>query len=90
MRILVVEDEQKVANALKEGLEGEHFDNPFWLRSVAAHPKKRYPGRDWVFWQYSGSGLSHGVDGKIDLNVFRGSEQDWWAWVSGATAVASR
>jgi DNA-binding response OmpR family regulator len=26
MRILVVEDEQKVANALKEGLEGENFD----------------------------------------------------------------
>jgi two-component system, OmpR family, copper resistance phosphate regulon response regulator CusR len=26
MRILVVEDEQKVANALREGLEGERFD----------------------------------------------------------------
>jgi len=26
MRVLVVEDEQKVANALREGLEGEHFD----------------------------------------------------------------
>jgi DNA-binding response OmpR family regulator len=26
MRILVVEDEQKVANALKEGLEDEHFE----------------------------------------------------------------
>lgn len=26
MRILVVEDEQKVANALKEGLEGERYD----------------------------------------------------------------
>jgi two-component system copper resistance phosphate regulon response regulator CusR len=26
LRILVVEDEQKVANALKEGLEGEHFE----------------------------------------------------------------
>src|SRR6187401_3176111 len=26
MRILVVEDEQKVANALKEGLEGESYD----------------------------------------------------------------
>jgi len=26
MRILVVEDEQKVANALREGLEGEHFE----------------------------------------------------------------
>jgi two-component system copper resistance phosphate regulon response regulator CusR len=26
MRILVVEDEQKVADALREGLEGEHYD----------------------------------------------------------------
>jgi DNA-binding response OmpR family regulator len=26
MRVLVVEDEQKVADALREGLEGEHFD----------------------------------------------------------------
>src|SRR5258706_14206026 len=26
MRILVVEDEQKVANALREGLEGERYD----------------------------------------------------------------
>lgn len=26
MRILVIEDEAKVARALKEGLEGEHYD----------------------------------------------------------------
>ena len=26
MRILVVEDEQKVANALREGLEGERYE----------------------------------------------------------------
>src|SRR5262249_21387381 len=26
MRVLVVEDEQKVANALREGLEAEHYD----------------------------------------------------------------
>ena len=26
MRILIVEDELKVANALKQGLEGEHYD----------------------------------------------------------------
>ena len=26
MRVLVVEDEQKVANALREGLEGERYD----------------------------------------------------------------
>ncbi|MBX3577120.1 MAG: glycoside hydrolase family 25 protein [Rhizobiaceae bacterium] len=72
-----------------DNLKG-HFKNyPFWLRSVAAHPSKRYPGRDWVFWQYSGSGLSHGVKGQIDLNVFRGNEAEWRRWLGGARLVAS-
>jgi lysozyme len=62
-------------------LKGAFPNHPFWLRSVAAHPSKRYPGRDWVFWQYSGSGLSQGVGGKIDLNVFHGDEATWWKWL---------
>lgn len=66
----------------RDNLHGEFPNHPFWLRSVAAHPSKIYPGRKWVFWQYSGSGLSHGVEGKIDLNVFRGSESDWHDWVA--------
>jgi lysozyme len=73
-----------------DNLKGEFKNHPFWLRSVAVHPSKRYPGRDWVLWQYSGSGLSHGVDGKIDLNVFHGSERQWWAWASGVTSLASQ
>jgi len=68
----------------RDNLTGEFKNYPFWLRSVAAHPSKVYPGRKWLFWQYSGSGLSHGVTGKIDLNVFRGSERDWHNWVNGA------
>jgi lysozyme len=71
-----------------DNLRGEFLDYPFWLRSVAAHPSKRYPGRKWVFWQYSGSGLSHGVKGKIDLNVFHGSEKQWRDWVSGTSYMA--
>ncbi|WP_416798851.1 GH25 family lysozyme [Ciceribacter azotifigens] len=63
-------------------LEGAFREYPFWLRSVAAHPSKVYPGRKWLFWQYSGSGLSHGVQGRIDLNVFRGSEEDWHDWTA--------
>ncbi|PZO72851.1 MAG: glycosyl hydrolase [Mesorhizobium amorphae] len=63
-------------------------NHPFWLRAVAQHPSVVYPGRKWVFWQYSGSGLSHGVDGKIDLNVFHGSEGQWRNWLSGQRAVA--
>lgn len=66
----------------RDNLRGEFPNHPFWLRAVAAHPSKVYPGRKWLFWQYSGSGLSHGVDGKIDLNVFHGSERDWHAWIA--------
>ena len=51
--------------------------------AVAAHPSKVYPGRKWVFWQYSGSGLSKGLKGRIDLNVFHGSEAAWHDWVAG-------
>jgi lysozyme len=66
----------------RDNLKGQFLDYPFWLRSVAAHPSKVYPGRKWVFWQYSGSGLSHGVKGQIDLNVFHGSEKTWHNWLS--------
>lgn len=72
-----------------DNLEGEFLDYPFWLRAVAQHPSKVYPGRKWVFWQYSGSGLSHGVEGKIDLNAFHGSEKQWRAWLQGQSTVAS-
>ncbi len=68
-----------------DNLKGAFPNHPFWLRSVAAHPSKRYPGRDWLFWQYSGSGLSQGVGGKIDLNVFHGDEAAWWRWVNKVT-----
>jgi lysozyme len=66
----------------RDNLQGELLNYPFWLRSVAAHPSQVYPGRRWLFWQYSGSGISHGVDGKIDLNVFNGNEGDWHNWVA--------
>ncbi len=64
-------------------LKGAFKDYQFWLRSVAAHPSKRYPNRQWVFWQYSGTGLSSGVKGEIDLNVFNGTQEDWNQWLAG-------
>jgi lysozyme len=73
----------------KDHLRGQFRDYPFWLRSVAAHPSKVYPDRKWVFWQYSGSGLSQGVKGKIDLNVFNGSEEGWHNWLSRNTGAGS-
>jgi lysozyme len=70
-----------------DNLKGAFPNHPFWLRAVAQHPSKVYPGRKWVFWQYSGSGLSHGVSGKIDLNVFHGTEREWHRWVADSTGV---
>ncbi|WP_422048859.1 glycoside hydrolase family 25 protein [Shimia sp.] len=58
------------------GLDGTEF----WLRSVADHPQKTYPGARWVFWQYSGTGLVPGIAGEVDLNVFRGSPETWVRW----------
>ncbi|QND54800.1 glycosyl hydrolase (plasmid) [Phyllobacterium sp. 628] len=66
----------------RDNLKEAFADYPFWLRAVAEHPSKVYPGRRWLFWQYSGSGLSHGVEGRIDLNVFHGSEDEWHNWVA--------
>ena len=65
----------------EDNLQGQFKGYPFWLRSVAAHPKKVYPNRDWIFWQYSGTGLSKGHGTEIDLNVFNGSVKGWHAWL---------
>jgi lysozyme len=54
----------------------------FWLRSVAGHPSKVYPGQPWRFWQYSGTGLVPGIKGKVDLNAFGGSRSDWQNWLA--------
>jgi lysozyme len=72
----------------RDNLRGEFLDYPFWLRAVAEHPSKVYPGRKWVFWQYSGTGLSHGVTGEIDLNVFHGDAAQWNRWLSRSTVIA--
>lgn len=66
----------------RDNLQGELLEYPFWLRSVAAHPSDLYPGRKWLFWQYSGSGLTDAVKGKIDLNVFHGSGDEWHTWLA--------
>ncbi|HVW58363.1 MAG TPA: GH25 family lysozyme [Rhizobiaceae bacterium] len=71
-----------------DNLRGAFRGYGFWLRSTADIPARVYPDRKWLFWQYSGSGKSHGVEGPIDLNVFNGDEGDWWRWSGGAQLVA--
>ncbi len=57
-------------------------DVDFWLRAVAKHPKDLYDGHPWTFWQYTSTGLVPGIPGKVDINVFAGSEAEWQAWLA--------
>lgn len=60
----------------------------FWLRSVAGHPHKVYPGASWTFWQYTGTGLVPGISGEVDINVFAKSPNHWVAWRDHGRRVA--
>lgn len=61
---------------------GRFEAHDFWLRSTAAHPSERYPHERWTFWQYTGTGKIPGIEGRADINVFRGSEADWRKWLA--------
>ena len=57
------------------------LNEEFWLRSTARTLDKTYPGQDWKFWQYTGTGIVPGVAGGVDINVFGGSRRQWKAWL---------
>jgi lysozyme len=70
---------------LNGGSLGHHN---FWLRSVAGDPSEKYGGRRWTFWQYTATGSVPGVKGKVDRNLFAGSETEWQAFLAGSTRTA--
>ncbi len=69
----------------EDNLKGAFRDHTFWLRSVTAHPARKYPRRAWKFWQYSGTGKIPGHKGKIDLNAFNGSAGAFNRWLKSVT-----
>jgi lysozyme len=54
---------------------------PYWLRSVAGHPREKYGSHPFTFWQYTGTGVVPGIAGNADISVFNGSEADWKRWL---------
>ena len=66
----------------RKNLEGHFAGYDFWLRSVADNPDKVYDGRDWTFWQYTGTGIVPGVPGQADISVFSGNSNAWKTWLS--------
>ncbi|MEO0447740.1 MAG: GH25 family lysozyme [Verrucomicrobiota bacterium] len=51
-----------------------------WARAVIATPRSW--GKDWHFWQYSSRGRLPGVDGRVDLNVFRGTREEFFQYAT--------
>ena len=48
---------------------------------VAGHPREKYRGHPFTFWQYTGTGVVPGISGQADINVFNGSAAAWKKWV---------
>ena len=66
----------------RKNLEGHFKGYGFWLRSVANSPDGVYAGRDWTFWQYTGTGIVPGVPGQADISVYSGTSSAWKSWLS--------
>ena len=58
---------------------------PYWLRSVAGHPRVKYRGHPFTFWQYTGTGVVPGISGQADINVFNGDMAAWRKWLKANT-----
>lgn len=66
-------------------LAAAYEDYDIWIRDVVSQPSLS-DGREWTFWQYTNRERLEGYQGEerfIDMNVFRGSEEDFAAYASG-------
>lgn len=64
-RVVVYSTPDAVA-ALLQGIE-----RPLWVRSIG-----REPTEPWRFWQFDPSGRVPGIEGPVDLDVFRGAPDE--------------
>ena len=62
-------------------LRGRLNGETFWTRSIVLPPWFRT--NQWLIWQYHSCGRRDGVNGPVDLNVFRGSRRELHAFARG-------
>lgn len=55
-----------------------YADMPLWICSFTDPPG---PER-WILWQHTHRGSVAGIDGKVDMNTFNGSREQFAAWLS--------
>jgi len=52
--------------------QGQLANYSLWVRDIVREPAL-FNGRAWQFWQFSNRGKVPGIQGRVDLNVFKGS-----------------
>lgn len=55
----------------KDFLRGEFDGYPIWLANYNDIPEPS-PEDQWQFWQFTENGIVHGINSKIDLNIYNG------------------
>lgn len=65
-------------------LDTPELRRPLWIRDVFSQPELP-AGFEWILWQYCDRGRIDGIDGPVDLNVYRGS-----ALEQGASKVSAQ
>lgn len=66
-------------SVLGDGLS--ESEKNLWVRALFIHPRA-FAGNNWMFWQYRINGLTLGISGNVDLNVFNGREQEFFRFVN--------
>lgn len=56
----------------KDFLKGEFDDYPLWLANYNDVPAPS-PDYEWDFWQFTENGIVHGINTKVDLDIYNGS-----------------
>lgn len=56
----------------KDFLKGEFEDYPLWLANYNDVPAPS-PDSRWDFWQFTENGIVHGINTKVDLDIYNGS-----------------
>lgn len=68
-------------------VEGRYPQSPVWIQNVVVEPSLE-GGRGWTIWQWSKAGRLPGVEGPVDLNVFRGDAAAFRAFARPDLATA--
>lgn len=56
----------------KDVLQDDFAEYPLWLANYNDVPAPS-PDENWLFWQFTEKGIAHGINVKVDLNIYNGS-----------------